>query len=73
MTISCSQCSERIGGHGPKCAIDGQLWCEKCVAWLEDNRSRLDAFNVLLEQLDLYEKCDSAQKRRAALAAGDDV
>lgn len=73
MTISCSQCSERIGGHDPKCAIDGQLWCERCVNVLERTRPARQAFNALIEQLEVQEKYEKAQRRRAALASGEDV
>lgn len=33
--IECSQCEQPIGGHDPKCVIEGAWWCEQCVYILE--------------------------------------
>lgn len=70
MTIECSQCAERIGGHDPKCVVDGQWWCDKCVYWFERETRRAEAFADFIAAADGY---DAAQKRQAGLAAGEDV
>ena len=33
--VSCSQCQQQIGGHDPKCVIEGGWWCGSCVYGLE--------------------------------------
>lgn len=70
MTISCINCEQDIGGHDPKCMVDGGWWCERCIYELERDSERNKAFEDLVEQFDVFERM---QKRQAGLAAGEDV